>query len=293
MSDALEIVRLGDDEVAVEVLPGVGARLHRIRAFGVDILRTPDDPRTHLDDPWFWGSYPLVPWCNRLPTGPVAVAGRTVDLAANFPDGTAIHGQVARAAWRQEALGTFTIDAGGDGWPWTYAVRQAVEAGGGELRLALTVRNTSDGPMPAGLGIHPWFRNPVDVAIRAARVHPSNQDSSPEPEPVSGDRDRRELGPLAVGVDATWTDLQAPPIRLAWPRDGIRAEIETSPSVRYVVAARLAGVDATAVEPETHAPAGLRRLLRGEPGGLQLVPPGRSLELTVRVRFSREPRAET
>jgi galactose mutarotase-like enzyme len=133
----------------------------------------------------------------------------------------------------------------------------------------------------------------VDVAIRATRVHRSNQDSSPQPEPVSGDHDRRELGPLAVGVDATWTDLETPPIRLAWPRHGVRAEIQTSTSVRYVVAARLAGVDATAVEPETHAPAGLRRLLRGEPGGLELVPPGETLELTVRIRFSRDGRAET
>jgi aldose 1-epimerase len=293
VSDALEVVRLGDDDVAVEVLPGVGARFHRIRAFGVDVLRTPDDPRTHVDDPWFWGSYPLVPWCNRLPTGPVVVAGRTVDLPANFPDGTAIHGQVARAAWRHETPGTFAIEAGDDGWPWRYAVRQTVEAGGGELRLALTVRNLSDGPMPAGLGIHPWFRDPVDVAIRAASVHASNLDSSPAPEPVSGDHDRRELGPLTEGVDATWTDLDEPPIRLAWLRDGIRATIETSESARYVVAARLAGVDATAVEPETHAPAGLRRLLRGEPGGLQLVSPGEALDLTVRIRFSREGRAET
>ena len=293
MSDPLEIVRLGDDDLAVEVLPGVGARFHRIRAFGVEILRTPDDPRTHLDDPWFWGSYPLAPWCNRLPTGPVAVAGRTVHLPSNFPDGTAIHGQVARAAWRHEAPGTFTIEGGGEGWPWSYAVRQTIDAGAGDLRLALSVRNLADGPMPAGLGIHPWFRDPVHVAIRAASVHASNQDSSPEPEPVSGDRDRRELGPLAVGVDATWTDLDAPPIRLAWPGDGVRATIETSASARYVVAAHLAGVGATAVEPETHAPAGLRRLLRGEPGGLELVPPGEALDLTVRIRFSREGRAET
>jgi aldose 1-epimerase len=293
VTPAIEVVRLGDDDLTVEVLPGIGARIHRLRAFGIDILRSPDNLRTHVDDPWFWGSYPLAPWCNRLPTGPVEVAGRTVDLPANFPDGTAIHGQVARAAWRPEAPGTYAIDAGGDGWPWRCAVRQTIAAGAGEITLTLTVRNLADDPMPAGLGIHPWFRHPVEVAIRAARAWPTNLDPRPEPEPVSGDLDRRLLGPLAEAVDATWTDLDAPPIRLAWPRDGIRATIETSPSARYVVAARLAGVDATAVEPETHAPAGLRRLLNAEPGALALLPPGDTLELRVRILFARDERADT
>jgi aldose 1-epimerase len=285
---SLASVRLGDDELFVEVLPEVGARLHRVRAFGFDLLRTPADPARHLDDPWFWGSYPLAPWCNRLPTGPVAVAGRTVDLPSNFPDGTAIHGQVARAAWTHDGGGTFSIAGGGHGWPWRYTVRQTIAAGGGRLRLTLAVTNEDDGPMPSGLGIHPWFRDPVDVAIRAARVHRSNLASSPEPEPVSGVHDRRDHGPLAIGLDATWTELQQPPVLLRWPGTGLRATLQTSPSVRYIVAAHLDGVDATAVEPETHAPAGLRRLLAGEPGGLELLVPGETLELRAELAVERE-----
>mgnify|MGYP001794549893 CR=1 FL=1 len=34
-----------------------------------------------------------------------------------------------------------------------------------------------------------------------------------------------------------------------------------------------------ALEPETHAPQGLRRLLNGEPGGLAVVVPGETLTL--------------
>jgi aldose 1-epimerase len=292
MSGPLEVVRLGDDALTVEVLPGVGARLHRVRAFGIDLLRTPDDPARHLDDPWFWGSYPLAPWCNRLATGLVEVAGRTIDLPPNFPDGTAIHGQVARAAWRRDGDGTFRIRAGGDGWPWPYDVRQTLEVDGDpagpRLRLTLVVTNLGDSAMPAGLGIHPWFRDPVEVAIAARLVHPSNEDASPEPEPVGGDLDRRTLGPLAVGVDATWTGLADPPVILRWPADQLRATISTSATARYVVAAHLDGVDATAVEPETHAPGGIRRLLAGEPGALQLIEPGAPFELRVDLAIVRE-----
>ncbi len=50
---------------------------------------------------------------------------------------------------------------------------------------------------------------------------------------------------------------------------------------RFIVAATLPGTDAVAVEPQTHAPDGLRRLARGEPGALALLPPGGRLELTM------------
>ena len=285
-----DLVRLGDDgDVSVEVLPGVGARLHRLRAFGVDLLRTPADPRVHLDDPWFWGSYPLAPWCNRLPTGPVEVAGRTVDLPSNFPDGTAIHGQVATAEWGHDGGGRFTIPAGGSGgWPWPYEVSQVLAPSRGRLELTLAVTNLADDPMPAGLGIHPWFLDPVEVAIAASHAFPSNTDPRSDPEPVRGELDRRALGPLAVGVDATWTGLGDPPVVLRWPAAGLRATMSTSRSARYIVAAHLAGVDATAVEPETHAPAGIRRLLRGEPGGLELIEPGATLELRIELQFERD-----
>jgi aldose 1-epimerase len=287
MSRALELVRLGDDALAVEVLPAVGARLHRIRVRGIDILRTPDDLGVHVSDGWFWGSYPMAPWCNRLPAGRGVAAGRQLDLPSNFFDGTAIHGQVAEAAWSHEGDGVFTIRAGGDGWPWPYEVRQAIVAGGSRFELTLAVTNRADSPMPAGIGIHPWFRAPVEVAIRAASVHPSNLDSSPLPVPVSGDLDRRESAPLAEGVDAAWTDLDDPPVVLAWPAERLRATMSASPEVRSIVAAMLATADATADEPESHAPAGLRRLERGEPGGLVPIGPGETLAIAVELRFDR------
>jgi aldose 1-epimerase len=242
MTGQLDLVTLGDDDLAVEVLPGVGARIHRIRFAGVEVLRTPEDP--------------------------------------------AIHGQVAEAAWTHDGDGRFRIHAGGDGWPWPYEVVRTlvVEAPSVELTLALT--NLGDGPMPAGLGIHPWFRDPVELTIRAASVHPSNLDPSPIPEPVSGERDRRTAGPLAVGVDAAWTDLGDPPVELAWPAERLRATMTASPNARYIVAAHLDGIDATAVEPNTHAPAGLRRLELGEPGGLERIEPGETLTMATSLRFA-------
>jgi aldose 1-epimerase len=293
-SDDAKLVRIGDGSLQVEVLPSVGARLHRVRLDGHDLLHTPDDLRPHVDDPYFYGSYPMAPWCNRLPAGPGEAAGRRIDLPASFRDGTAIHGQVSQRPWDVVESGPdnawFRIAGGGDGWPWRYTVEQRIRVVDATLRLTFRLTNDSADPMPGGLGIHPWFRKPVQVAIAGALVHPSNLATEPRPVPVAGALDRRILADLPEGIDATWTDLTEPPVVLVWPETGIRATMTADVdgrAVPFIVAACLPGTDAIAVEPETHAPDGLRRIALGEPGGLDLIEPGGSLVLDITLAFDR------
>ena len=291
LGGSVEIVRIADGPIEIEVLPQVGARLHRLRAFGIDVLRAPDDPRVHRADPWFWGSYVMAPWCNRVAPGPAIVAGRAIDLAPNFFDGSAIHGQVLARPWRDEGNGRFRVAGGGDatGWPWPYDVELRVAIHGSEVTLALQLTNRSDEPMPGGVGFHPWFLRPVRVAIAASRVLTTNVASPPDPVPVTGRFDRRRLEALPDGLDATWTDLAEPPVALAWPAAGIGATMTVEAPSLCIVAASPADKDAVAVEPQTHAPDGLRRLERGEPLGLALVPPGATIGLAMRLAFERSP----
>jgi hypothetical protein len=45
--------------------------------------------------------------------------------------------------------------------------------------------------------------------------------------------------------------------------------------------------DATAVEPQTHGPDGLRRLVNGEPDALTLLGPGQALALELELHVER------
>lgn len=282
------VVALGDDHIALEILPDVGGRIHRLRHDGRDLIRTPSDVRRHLDDPWFWGSYPMAPWCNRVEPGRSSLAGHELDLPVNFRDGTSIHGQVAQAAWQHVEDGTFRVRAGGDGWPWPYEVEQRFAVEGDVLRLDLDLTNLGDDAMPAGIGFHPWWVKPLEVAFAAQRVHRSNLATDPEPVPVDGPWDRRWLSVMPADLDATWVDIGEPPIRLAWPEANLAATITFDAPTRFVTAASPTEIDAVAVEPQTHAPAAIRRLRNGEPGGLRLLDPGETLALAVRIAF--EPR---
>jgi aldose 1-epimerase len=281
----MDEVVIADGPLEVVVLPEAGARLHRVRAFGHDIILAPDDPATHLADPFFWGSYVMAPWCNRIEARPTAIGTRTVDLASNFPDGTAIHGQVYLRPWTHAGVGRFAVSGGGDGWPWTYDVRQAITVDGTTLRIDLGLTNTSDDPMPAGMGIHPWFLRPVRVAVHADEYFADNLATEPRPAPVEGAYDLRTSAPMADDLDGTWTSVAEPPVELQWDELGLRATMRTQPPAPYIVAASPGRVGAVAVEPETHAPQAVRRLLGGEPGGLVMLPPGETLRLVIDLAF--------
>ena len=128
-------LRIGDGSLEAVLLPEAGARLHRLRAFGHDLLRTPPDPSQHLREPIFWGGYLMAPWCNRLAARATPVGGRTVNLAANFPDGSAIHGQVHAIPWTVTGRGD-VLRPGRRRW---LAVALRGHPGGGSARrLAVT-----------------------------------------------------------------------------------------------------------------------------------------------------------
>jgi len=283
-------VLVRSDALEVTFLPHVGARIHRLRAFGQDILRTPDDPDAHRVDPFFWGAYPMAPWCNRATATRMRIAGRDLELTPNFPDGSAIHGLVATAPWTARADGSFDLMRPADGaWPWTFAVRLVATLHGAELALGWAITNLDDAPMPAGLGLHPWFRRPLELRVPGAAAYPSNVDSATEPRPVQGGTDLRSLATPASGLDGTWTALGQQAIDLAWPALGVRArlQVHSSAGAPLVAVATPAEIDAVAVEPQTHGPDPLRRLSAGEPDAPILLAPGSDLRLELRMRLGR------
>jgi aldose 1-epimerase len=271
----------------ITVLPNVGARIHRLVVLGQDLLRTPADAAMHQREPFFWGGYVMAPWCNRVLSGPMDVLGTTIDLPPNFEDGSAIHGQVYAARWQQFGAKSFRIDGGGAGWPWSYRVESTFEITELTLALNLSLINTSETAMPGGLGLHPWLAGSPIVSIDAELAYESNLDPSADPLPVSGDTDMRQPRPLTPGIDATWTGLRRPPVQLRWPELDLEARLDTTAS--HIVAANAPARGAVAVEPQTHAPQGLRRLVNMEAGAMTVIEPNQMLELRVEITFSRRP----
>jgi aldose 1-epimerase len=282
---ALEQVVISSEHLHIVVLPGVGARLHELTVRGEQLLKTPPVVEEHRRDPFFWGAYVMAPWCNRVEPGPAEVLGETVDLVPNFKDGSAIHGQAYATAWEQTSDTSFALDHGGDGWPWPYRVEIDYLVEGLHLTVRQRLVNRASSPMPGGLGLHPWLTGNPPLTIRAASAYPTNIDPPAVPLPVNGDLDMRQVRTLTLGLDATWVDLDDPAVVIAFPGIGVRAILRSESPTLHIVAANPDDRDAVAVEPQTHAPQGLRRLVRGEPGAMAVIQPGQSLELATEISF--------
>jgi aldose 1-epimerase len=217
-----------------------------------------------------------------------------VNVPSNAPDGSALHGQVYLVPWQERTPGFFVTRGGGagTGWPWPYETTLQVSVGDAGAGLAITfaqvLTNLGGQPMPGGIGFHPWFRAPLDVSIVAERILPDNLRGDDPAEAVSGAFDLRKMRPMPSGLDATWLDLDEPAVHLRWPDLAIKATLEvTSDAGLCIVAASPADGGAVAVEPETHAPQGLRRMLTGAPHGLAWLGPGEAIHLTTRITFER------
>jgi aldose 1-epimerase len=275
-------------EISVELLPDLGARLHRLQFAGHELLRTPADLDAHRREPFFWGAYTMAPWCNRVSTGPLVVGRRTIDLASNFFDGSAIHGQVYMRPWEVTGDAQLQVRAGGDGWPWPYEVSLRLGISGHTMVIDQRLTNLADDPMPAGIGLHPWFVRPIRVAIRADLVYPTNTNSPARPSPVDGPLDLRRPTEVAAGLDATWTELDDLPVELRWPTLGVHATIRAITPTLHITAANPTDIDALAIEPQTHAPQGVRRLINGEPGALTWLAPGAELRQTISMSFEHD-----
>lgn len=230
----------------------------------------------------------MAPWCNRIAATPTRVDGHLVAVGSNFGDGSAIHGQVYGTPWETGEDGTLWVRAGGDGWPWRYESTLRITIADAVLLIEQSLTNLAATTMPAGLGLHPWFRRPVDVRIDAAQVLPSNTDPAAGVEPVSGSLDLRTMRPMPHDIDAAWLGLGDPAVELRWPTLGVVASMDARSDVGLcIVAASPRAVEAVAIEPQTHAPQGLRRFLNGEVAGLSALAPQATMRLTIQMTFGR------
>lgn len=185
---------LQTENARLELSPELGGAVRRLVVGGQDLLRpTPED----AVDPLQTACFPLVPFCNRIRDGAFAFEGRQVALLptlAGHPH--ALHGHGWRGAWsvaavsRDRAVLALEHEAGD--WPWSWRAEQRFTLDDSGLRIDLELVNTDRRPMPAGLGLHPYF--PATAATR-----------------------------LEAETKAVWlTDDEPLPLRLyetPWPRD--------------------------------------------------------------------------
>jgi aldose 1-epimerase len=171
------LISLASGALRLEIAPQVGGSIARFDFVSGDgrtsIFRgSKGVPNSSLDA----GSFPLVPYCNRIRGGRFSFRGREIMIPRNIEaDASPLHGDGWLAPWEVERASSDEAEiayrhAPGD-WPWAYEARQLFRLDPDGLSLSLSCRNLSDAPMPCGLGQHPYYPCTGDTRLDTEVTH--------------------------------------------------------------------------------------------------------------------------
>lgn len=275
-------LRRGDWRLVLR--PEVGGAIASLTRNGVDILRRMPDGSTDVLEA---ACFPLTPYANRIASGVFEFEGRTINLPvqpAFAPH--ALHGDGWLSEWTveagSEASATLLHRHTPDQWPWAYEARQVFSLTGTGLSIALSMTNQSDTPMPAGLGLHPYFPVTGTTRLRfdATRVWGGGVDEVPT-----------RLLPVAEIQD--WSSdprvAEAPFVDNAYVGGGAAVLTEAGRTTTVTASDNagwrhifVPGGDFCCIEPVTHRP-DAAHAPEGEASGWTVLAPGETLTMRMEV----------
>lgn len=264
--------------------PEIGGAIASLSRDGDNILRPMPEGSTDVLEA---ACFPLTPYANRIAGGVFEFEGRAIQLPvqpAFSPH--ALHGDGWLSEWaatRQDQASTTLVHKHEpDRWPWTYEARQVFTLGDDGLTITLSMTNLSDTPMPAGLGLHPYFPVTGETRLRfdAAQVWGGGVDEVPTTLLSASDIHDWSSGPRvaeAPFVDNAYVGGGA--AVLAEPDRTTTVTASDNAGWRHIFAP---GGDFCCIEPVTHRP-DAAHAPEGEASGWTILAPGRTLSMQMEI----------
>lgn len=281
MTDSLQ---LSSERLRCEIAPELGGCIAGLWLGELPVLRS--QPAGRLATARASGSYPLVPYSNRVGQALLQWQGQTYPLVANNPpEPHAIHGVGWQRPWRVAAADATSAqltyqhqpDAS---WPFAFASTQGFRLGPEALELTLSLTNQAGQPVPAGLGWHPYFvkRAQSHIAFEAQGRWEMGEDKLPT---------RRAS---VAGLDSDCATLDVDHCFDGWSgvvqlRDeALRMRI--SSDLGRLVVFTNATRDFVAIEPVSHVNNAANLVAAGQPAealGLRVLQPGETMTAQMRI----------
>lgn len=279
----MSTIRAGDWEMTLR--PALGGAIASLTLGGRDVLRPTAGGET---DPLFSACFPLVPYANRIDHGRFKFDGREVQLTPTPRfEPHVLHGTGWLAPWvlamdGDVAVMTYEHPAGD--WSWSFTAEQRLTLTPDGLTVVLTMSNTDERPMPAGLGLHPYFVRRADTRLKL------NADGV-----WLADETQIPIRKAAPGALFDWRDgprvNDAPFVDNAYAGwDGVAIVGDAEGDIRLTAGPEAIGVhvfappgeDFFCVEPVTQRP-NAHNAPRDEAAGVRALAPGEGFTLTMSI----------
>ncbi len=284
--------RLSKGNLVVDVVPEVGGGIARFAYADRPVFARGLGPPAAVGGPGQLACFPLVPYSNRIAHGRLPTP-RSGTVLAPLP-GYAPHPLHGLGWQRTWAVASATADAltmthahrADAHWPFDYRARQTLALGDGTLTMRIALCNDGAAPMPAGIGIHPFFPATPRAALTTALADIWRADAEVLPthrEPLPAALDFT-AGRVLAGTELDncfggWSGRAT----LAWPELGLALAIEASAALGTLVIYTPPAGTFFCVEPVSHLNNGFQLAAAGiEHTGVRLLAPGETLAGEVR-----------
>lgn len=286
-------VRLTDGLAEAVVAPADGGCLAAFRwqARGAVLDWLRPAPAAGSLAPTAGASFPLVPYSNRIRGGRFRFAGKDYRLAPNFGRSPhTIHGHGWKRPWQvmaHEARSlTLAYREDGSDWPQPYRAEQRFTLADGALTLSLAVTNEGEGPMPAGLGQHPYFPRTRHCRLTAGTERMWTTDAENLPTgtmaPAAGADPATGLMPAEAALDNVFTGFAGRAV-IEWPDRGAALTMEADPALAFLVIYTPPGADFFCAEPVSHCTDAVNLVAERSDTGLRILAPGECFAATLRL----------
>jgi len=158
----LKVINLQNKNIKLDLLPEIGGRIRSLSYDDFYVLRPIPLQDLNSIKLFKGGSFPLVPFSNRIKNAKFNFKGSEYNLNQNaFPH--AIHGHGYLSEWsileqsKSSAIIIYRHQAHKLGWPWSYEITQSIYLKNYSCIIELKLMNNSKSIMPFGFGIHPFF----------------------------------------------------------------------------------------------------------------------------------------
>ncbi|MDI1274715.1 aldose 1-epimerase [Polaromonas sp.] len=180
-----EPITLSSASLRCDIKPDLGGCIAGLWLGDLPVLRS--TPASELMSVRLAGSYPLVPFSNRVGHATLKWQGTSHPLVQNNgPEPHAIHGLGWQRPWQvleqDDQLLMLAFEHNADAsWPFAFDVSQTFRVSGNTLELTLSMTNQSATPAPAGLGWHPYFvkRSRSHITFEATGRWEMNEEKLP------------------------------------------------------------------------------------------------------------------
>lgn len=279
-------LQLDSGKLRCDIRPDLGGCLAGLWWGDLPVLRS--TPAEALTTVRLAGSYPLVPYSNRVAQARLKWAGTSHPLVQNnAAEPHAIHGVGWQRPWEvleadaQFALLSYEHKPDAD-WPFAFDTSQAFRLRDDEIELTLSITNQSSQAAPVGLGWHPYFvkRNGCHLRFTADGRWEMGEDKLPI----------RRLPSPGLDVDCAALDIDH--CFDGWDGEAVlsdgRLRIRLTSSLSRLVVFTNPARDTVAIEPVSHVNNAVNLLgqegMTAEVLGLRVLLPGESMTATMAIR---------